>query len=282
MIKIGDFSKIAKVSIRMLRHYDQIGLLKPVCIDKSTGYRHYSIDQLPKLNRILFLKDIGFSLNEVMDLIDEHISVDEMKSMLVKRQKDLENEINMAQINLNIVKDRLKTIENEGLIPKYDITIKSTESYTLASHRIIVPHMNQMGIYCNNMYSQLYKELERLKISVTGPEITRYYNEEYSETDIDMEVGVVIPFNLDVTKQFKESFLTLSELEAQENVASVLYSGSFEGMELAVIELLKWIGTNHWESIGEIREIHLSGPAHIDGEVVEKAIIELQIPIRKI
>jgi len=77
MLKIGDFSKIAKISIRMLRHYDQIGLLKPAYIDNLTSYRSYSIDQLPRLNRILFLKDIGFSLNEVMNLINEHISIDE-------------------------------------------------------------------------------------------------------------------------------------------------------------------------------------------------------------
>jgi len=100
MLKIGDFSKIGKVSIRMLRHYDQIGILKPTCIDNNTGYRSYSIDQLPRLNRIIFLKNIGFSLTEVMELVDEQISIDEMKAMLVKRQKDLENEISMAQINL--------------------------------------------------------------------------------------------------------------------------------------------------------------------------------------
>jgi len=103
MLRIGDFSKIGRVSIRMLRHYDQIGLLKPACVDSVSGYRSYSVDQLHRLNRIIFLKDIGFSLNEINELIDSNISVNEMKAMLRKRQKNLENEIAIAQLNLNTV-----------------------------------------------------------------------------------------------------------------------------------------------------------------------------------
>jgi DNA-binding transcriptional MerR regulator/effector-binding domain-containing protein len=282
MLKIGDFSKIGKISIRMLRHYDQIGLLKPAYIDNITGYRSYSIDQLPRLNRILFLKDIGFSLSEVMELIDEHISIDEMKDMLVRKQKDLENEIGIAQINLKTVIDRLRTIENEGNIPKYDILIKQTDRYTFASHRTIVPHMNQMNIYCYDMYSKLYKELKRMNITPIGPEITCYYNEEYCETDLDMEVGTVIPLGALDAKNIKESILNLTTIEAEETVATVLYSGPFDGMEQAIIELLKWIGSNSWQIIGALREIHLSGPAHPEGEVVECAIIEFQIPVIKI
>ena len=57
MFKIGDFSKLGQVSVRMLRHYDQLGLLKPGQIDKFTGYRYYAVEQLVRLNRILFFKD---------------------------------------------------------------------------------------------------------------------------------------------------------------------------------------------------------------------------------
>jgi DNA-binding transcriptional MerR regulator len=113
MLRIGDFSKIAKVSVRMLRYYDQIGLLKPAYIDTNSGYRNYSVDQLSRLNRIIFLKDIGFSLNEVMELVDETISIEEMKGMLLKRKQQLEHEISMAQINLSTVMDRLSSIEKE-------------------------------------------------------------------------------------------------------------------------------------------------------------------------
>lgn len=281
MLKIGDFSKIARVSIRMLRYYDQIGLLKPAYIDVASGYRSYSIDQLQRLNRIIFLKDIGFSLNEITNLIDDNISIEEMKIMLLKRQNDLKNEISMAQLNLTMVNERLKALENESEIPKYDIVVKSTESYAVATFRTIVPHMSEMDTYCYNLYSKLYKELKNLKISAIGPEITYYYNEEYCEMDLDMEVGIIIQGDFAEIDKIKESNLTFKKLETELKVASLIYNGPFEGMEVAVIELLKWIGSNNWEIIGPLREIHLSGPAH-SGDLVEtNAVIELQIPIKK-
>lgn len=281
MLKIGDLSKIARVSIRMLRYYDQIGLLKPENVHSTTRYRSYSIDQLHRLNRILFLKDLGFSLNEINELIDSKITVVEMKKMLKKRQKDLENEIAIGQISLNMVKNRLRIIENEGEIPIYDVTIKSTEGYNVAAIRQVVPNIKDMGTYCYNMYSRLYKELGKLNISPIGPEITFYYNEEYCETDLDMEVSVILQRNTIDLDKIKDSILELKSIVPEEKVASIIYKGPFEGLEVGVIELLKWIGTNNWEVNGELREIHLSGPAHVDNEVQDGAIIELQIPIKK-
>ena len=282
MLKIGDFSKIGKVSIRMLRHYDQIGILKPACIDNNTGYRSYSIDQLPRLNRIIFLKDIGFSLTEVMGLVDEQISIDEMKAMLVRRQRDLENEISMAQINLKTIVDRLRIIESEGDIPKFDVSIKSTESYVYVSHRTIVPHLEQMGVFCYNMYAKLYKELNVMNITPIGPEITFYFNEEYSETDLDMETGIVVPKSCLEKFRSNETVLNARVIEAEEHMAYAVYSGPFEGIEQAIIELLKWVVSNDWQITGALRELHLSGPAHPNGELVENAIIELQVPVSKL
>lgn len=281
MLKIGDFSKIGRVSIRMLRHYDQLGLLKPAYVDSESGYRRYSIDQLPRLNRIIFLKDIGFSLNEINGMIDHKISVNEMKTMLKKRQKDLEHEIDIAHKNLNTVLDRLKTIENEGEIPEYDVTVKSTDGYTIASLRGIVPHIRDMERYCCNMYAKLYKELDRQNVSYTGPEITYYHNEEYSETDLDMEAGIVIGNGKCDGQRIRDHDLQIRNISPEDRVASLIYSGPFKGLEVAVIELLKWVGMNNWEINGEVRELHLSGPAHANGKVRESSIIELQIPIIK-
>lgn len=281
MLKIGEFSKIGRVSIRMLRHYDQLGLLKPTDVDSDSGYRRYSIDQLPRLNRIIFLKDIGFSLHEINEMININISVNEMKAMLKKRQKNLENEIAIAQINLNTVLDRLKSIENEGEIPKYDVTVKCTEGYTIASLRGIVPHIKDVGTYCYDMYYRLYKELDKQNVSHTGSEVTFYHNEEYSETDLDMETGIVIGNVGSESEKINDHHLQIRSIPPADRVASLIYSGPFEGLEMAVIELMKWVGMNNWEIIGEVRELHLSGPVHINGEVRENSIIELQIPIRK-
>jgi DNA-binding transcriptional MerR regulator len=69
MFKIGEFSKLTQVSIRMLRYYDETGLLKPALIDKFTGYRMYSVEQLPLLHKIIFLRDTGFSGVEIAEVL---------------------------------------------------------------------------------------------------------------------------------------------------------------------------------------------------------------------
>lgn len=281
MLRIGDFSKIARVSVRMLRHYDQIGLLKPANIDAVSGYRSYSVDQLPRLNRILFLKDLGFSLNEIVELIDDNISVEDMKTMLKKRQNDLENQISIAQLNLKTVMDRLRIIEDEHEIPKYDIAVKSTESFSAVTIRDIVPDMKEIGTYCHAMYVKLYNGLKLLKIPAVGPEITFYYHEEYCETDLDTEVGIVIQGSPLEVEKIQGSELTYRKLAAEDRVASLVYTGSCLGMEEAIIELLTWIGANGWEIVGELRAIHRSGPTYIDGQLQDPTVVELQIPIKR-
>ena len=89
MFKIGDFSKISQVSMRMLRHYDEIGLLKPAHVDPFTGYRSYSADQLPRLNRILALRDLGLSLEEIGRVLDDDLPASELRGMLRLKQAEL-------------------------------------------------------------------------------------------------------------------------------------------------------------------------------------------------
>src|SRR5512137_1867642 len=89
MIKIGDFSKLAHVSIKTLHHYDEFGLLRPVHVDRYTAYRYYEIGQMSRLNRILALKDLGFSLEQVAQLLDENLPTAELRGMLRMKQMEL-------------------------------------------------------------------------------------------------------------------------------------------------------------------------------------------------
>ena len=82
MIRIGDFARLGQVSIVTLRHYDEIGLLKPVKVDNFTGYRYYSVGQLPRLNRILALKDLGFSLEQIEKVLNGGLTLDQLRSCL--------------------------------------------------------------------------------------------------------------------------------------------------------------------------------------------------------
>src|SRR5579859_3662844 len=114
MLKIGDFSKLSQVTVKALRYYDDIGLLKPMFIEPSTGYRFYSVEQLPRLNRIMALKELGFSLTQIADLLDNTVSAEQIKGMLLLKQAEIERQVQAELEQLRKVRARLQQIENEG------------------------------------------------------------------------------------------------------------------------------------------------------------------------
>jgi DNA-binding transcriptional MerR regulator len=243
MFKIGDFSKLGQVSVRMLRHYDQLGLLKPVHIDKFTSYRYYTAGQFAQLNRILFFKDLGFSLQQIKDLLSNNLPNGQLRGMLMMKQVELEREVQDSHARLARVEARLRQIEQEGKPPPYEVTTKAAEEIVIAS-----------------------------------VQVTFYHNDEYPESDLDVEAAVRISAEyLNVTLEHPD--IKVRNAPAEKNVAALIYEGPYRDVGSAVLVLLNWIGINEWNISGSVREMHLSGPAHAKGEVQEKAVLELQIPI---
>src|ERR1700722_5955214 len=122
MLSIGEFASLGMVSVRTLRHYDEIGLLPPAHIDQQTGYRGYSADQLGQLNRIAALKGLGLSLAQTRQLLDG-ITLAELRGMLLLRRAQLERELAEHQRQLLGVESRLRYIEREGVMPVDDIVV---------------------------------------------------------------------------------------------------------------------------------------------------------------
>ena len=110
MLKIGEFAWLSQVTVETLRHYDRIGLLKPVHLDQFTGYRYYSLGQLPRLNRILALKDLGLPLEKIAQLLDKNISLNEIRGILELIQVELKEQIQETQRHLACVEARLEQI----------------------------------------------------------------------------------------------------------------------------------------------------------------------------
>src|SRR4249919_3466947 len=113
MIRIGDFSKLSQVSIKTLRYYDEMGLFKPINVDRFTGYRYYSASQLPRLNRILALGDLGLSLDQIAQVLDEGVSPKQLRGMLRLKRTQLQQHIAGEQARLARVEARLNAIELE-------------------------------------------------------------------------------------------------------------------------------------------------------------------------
>lgn len=123
MFSIGEFARLGTVSVRTLRHYDEIGLLRPATVDPDTGYRGYSADQLGQLNRIIALKELGLSLAQVRRLLGG-ITLEELQGMLMLRRAQLETELDAYKNKLLGVEARLRYISREGTVPADDITVK--------------------------------------------------------------------------------------------------------------------------------------------------------------
>ncbi len=125
MFQIGAFSKIAQVSGRLLRYYDEIGLLSPEATDPETGYRYYNAQQLPRLNRILVLKELGLSLEQISRLLDQHITVDEIRGMMTLRKAQIEQTVQTEMARLRAVEARLQQINTHGQIQEPDVVLKA-------------------------------------------------------------------------------------------------------------------------------------------------------------
>ena len=111
LLKIGDFSKISQVSVKTLRYYDEVGLLRPVEVDPFTGYRYYSAGQLPRLHRVLALKDLGFSLEQISRLLDDELSPAQIRGVLRMKQAELQQHIRDELARLARVEARLRQLE---------------------------------------------------------------------------------------------------------------------------------------------------------------------------
>lgn len=282
MFKIGEFSKLGQVSVRMLRHYDNFGLLKPSYTDKFTSYRYYTIDQLGRLNRLIALKELGFSLEQVAELLNnDDLSVEQLRGMLKLRQAEIERELQAGQMQLAKVQARLYQIELEGQPSPYEIVVKAVPAQAVASLRQLVPAVAQMGYYCQTLYEQLYAALRTLGITPLQPEITLYHNDEYTETDLEVEIALPVQPKY-LHSGAGDEMLTFSELPASPLTAALIYEGPFSEMTPAILALLQWVGLHNHVMAGPLRELHLSGPAHMPNLGSELPVVELQIPIQPI
>lgn len=283
MFKIGEFSKLGQVSVRMLRHYDQMGLLKPGHTDKWTGYRYYTIDQLARLNRIVALNGLGLTLQQIGDLLakDDQLPVERLRGMLMMRRAEIERELQEKQFQLANVEARLQQIEHEGEPLPYEIVVKSLAPLPVASLRQIVPMLNEMDYYCRTLYEQLYANLRRCKITPIEPELTLYHATEYRETDLEVEVAVAVEAEV-LTRPLVDELILLHELPECELAAALIFEGSFQELTPAILALLTWVGACEHTPVGPLRELHLSGPVHVDDKDPATVVLELQVPIKKL
>ena len=270
MLKIGDFSRLSRVSVKALRYYDEIGLLKPVSIDRFTGYRYYSADQLPKLNRIIGLKNLGLSLEEIAQLLTDNLSPGRITELLHDKKAEIRKRMHDEQRRLGRVEEWLRQFEKEGTMPSYDVVMKKVPPQRVASLRDVVPTYADIS----RLFEELCPYLEKSEARWVGPPLAVYYDCEYKEKDVDMEVAVPIKGDLPATERIK-----VGELPGIEQAACIVYQGPYEKIHEAYFFMMKWIEDNGYEMTGPDREAYLVGP----GQAQDPSgyVTELQFPVVK-
>lgn len=273
MFRIGDFSRICQVPVSALRYYADLGLLVPAHVDRFTGFRYYQLNQLPRLNRILALRDLGLSLEEIGRLLNEELSADEMRGMFRLQQAKLQQQLEDEQARLARVAARLREIEKEGKMPHQDVVLKAIDPQHVLSIREIIPTPVTVG----RMLSEGFAALGQHGIQPAAPPQAIYHDEEFKLTDMDVEV--VIPVATAIIRDLplpNGRMLSVRDLPAVQSAASVIHIGSYDGLSATYQVLGKWIDANGYRIAGASREIYLKA-ADKDGD----PIVETQWPVEK-
>jgi len=270
MFTIGDFASHGRVSVRMLRHYDAIGLLRPAAVDPATGYRWYEAGQLARLNRLVALKDLGFTLEQVRSILDEKVSVEELRGMLRLRQAELQARIAGDAARLAQVEARLRIIEREGAMPADEVQVKRVPAVRVAELSGIAADFEPESIspVIGPLYDELIRRLERAGVTPTGAPVAWY-------EDVAGGDGVVVHAGMPVDVEPGGAHgLQVVDLPAIERAATILHHGSMDAVMPTVQALARWIEANGYRSASYSRELYLEC-----GEDRDTWVTELQEPV---
>jgi DNA-binding transcriptional MerR regulator len=269
MLKIGEFARISQVSIKALRHYDAIGLLPPARIDHESGYRFYEIEQLGDLARILALKDCGFALEEIAELLKTRDALD-IKAMLRQRIVEQQQLIAEEQARLHRITARLQQLERvDAPDSAFDVMLKRAEPLTLLGQRQTVATTQEIGPFARVVWGQL----EQHGVMPVGPLVHLYYDENVGSELIDLFVGapvMMVPVDgID---------LRCERLLGGDLLACTIYRGDYGEIGAGYAALERWVAASNYQITGPYREIYHRSPLHTADPA--SYITEIQCPVK--
>jgi DNA-binding transcriptional MerR regulator len=275
MFRIGEFAQIGQVSGRQLRHYDRLGLLRPRHSDSQTGYRYYSATQLPRLNRILALKALGFTLDQIGRMIDDELPSDELRGMLTVRRAQVEQSLAEEQVKLREIEARILQIEEQGALRDYDVALRSVAAAPYLSLRHACQDMGEVVRLLRLVVNEGCRQVKprfRDKLVVIA-------HSDFEAEELDLEFGLTLTEapNARVTLP-GDLTMALRELEAVDTMAALVRSGPTHQSHLAYGALGIWMEANNYRIDGLCREVFLELP--FADPASEDSVMEIQFPVR--
>lgn len=272
MLLIGEVSKISQVSLRMLRYYDKNNIFKPKIINEENGYRYYTAEQLDDLYKIVELRDLGFSVAEISELICEE-NKDKYLDGIRKKRENLEREaaeIQMKLKRLASLEEDAGTDENERVSRDITIVLKNIPEKDVISYRKTVPNY-----FCEGaMWAEFGTLLKDCKVFFSNESFSLYHDIDYREENVDIELCVVAD---GLTGNIPEG-LVHRQVPGCDKAVSILVKGPYENISFAYRKFAHWLELHsEYRMSSPTRQIcHIS---QINTDNPEEYVTEILIPL---
>jgi DNA-binding transcriptional MerR regulator len=267
MFKIGDFSRLTRVTVKALRHYDRLGLLKPDHIDAASGYRHYTAAQLPRLKRLLALKDLGFSLEQIGRFLDADLSAAQLRQLLLQKGAEVRATIATEGERLARIEARVRQLDATERAARYPIALRPVAAQRVASLRATLPAHRAVGALIGEL--RAYAREHGLAATAWT---TLWHDGEYRETDIAAQATFA---TVDALPDHPR--IRAAELPAVATMACARHEGPLVKVGAAHAAILDWMAAEGYRLAGPNRAValHVTDPVHAD------SLVEIQYPVTR-
>ena len=263
MMGIGEFARRGRISVRMLRYYDAMGLLIPAHVDEWTGRRGYEVSQLARLNRLVVLKELGFTLQQVKAILDEVDPV-ELHGMLRLRRTELEAQIDSDVGRLAEIEARLRAVDDASGSHELDVTIRTVEPLRVAVRSGVAASYDPASITpdVQPLFDEIIAALGAAHLRPVGPALVRYQRGSRDRVSVD------VCFPVDAETGARDAFAVV-DLPRIDRAAIALHHGPSEGVMATIQSLASWIDRSPHRSAGGSREVYLDCAGARDSWVLE-------------
>lgn len=268
MLKIGDFSRLSRISIRMLRYYDDANLMKPVMVDEFTGYRYYSEHQLIEIGKINALKDMGFGVAAISEILKAENNASELDQIFKVHKAQLLEESDTLNQRIRLLETAIERLR-KGKSMKYDCVIKDLPDKFVASVRQIIPKYEEEG----KLWHIMFSETAALGMVPCGPAMAILHDKEYKENDVDVEV------QLEVKGTYQDTENVKFKKETAVRVVSSTFHGSYSQFTDVYSNLAAWVAENGYEFMGPMMDIYHVSPNETRNP--DEFVTEVCCPVKK-
>lgn len=273
MFRIGEFSRIGRVSMRLLRYYDELGLLRPAHTDSSNGYRYYTAAQIPQLNRILVLRDLGLTLEQIARALQDEVSAEELRGMLLMRRAEIEQLQAEQALQLRHLESRIAALDSASDSVPDDVVIRAEPEHRYLALRTRQPSFAAAVAMVLEMHREIPPQVGR---GVLGTFVGVAHSAEFEPDDLDVELGFTLESEPKQVPVIGGQRLEIRTLPAHAKVATCVRVGSPVNAHLATAKIARYLDATGFKLAGPSREIFLEPPR--EGKI-DNAVVEMAFPV---